>query len=291
MILSIDTLNDGSEYNKIVTKFMHIDIPLSELQFNFNSEISPIEFYAWYSYNRYPTGLFSYFDSFVSKNRNKFTADIKSLVWEAQPWTNSYNSTHFSCSCTNTGLIAIRFKEENIYALKVFFLGVIFFTMLTVYCCSLVWTASTNDKKQYTLHKLQPIIHYNLTNFNGVFWVIFSTLHVLCCCRRNPIIGTQKSMSIFMLVVFSIFNIWLLLLNLLTKTQVKEDNVYVGWNTTLSYKVFIPIATMFIFIMYEFLKSMFIKTPYLGMVKFRDEGEVTLEHKKEGKNYNIFHRN
>ena len=282
MILSVDTLSENYDYNRVITKQIEFNVPLSELQFTFNSEISPIEYYSWYSHTRYPTGLFAYYESAISKNRNKLSSDIKSSVWESQLCTNSYNSTHFTCKWNNTGMISIRYKEENIYALKIFFLGVIFFTMMTVYCWTVVWTSSTNEIRNYTLIKLQPIINLDLTKFSGVFWVMFSTLHVLCWWRRNPIMGTQKSVSIFILVIFSMFNMGLLMLNLLSVSKPKQEKEYIGWSTRLSYKLFIPFGWTFILVFYEFFKCMFIRTPYHGMVKFKDEGESLHAQKPEG---------
>ena len=223
---------------------VRISIPLVELNFNFYSEMPPTEYFNCFSYNRTIAGLSDYISSVIEQYQTNNTNDFKSLLWNSSSCKTLSNSTHLTCFWNSTNLVAIKFSYENMYTLKAFLLVVVFSIMISVYWCTLICSESLNERKHYSLEKIQTLVNYDLKSFWGVFWVLFSTLYVLTCCKRNPVMGHSKALLIFIIVTWALFNICLLLCQLLTSNQ-PHPTEYKEWSTNLSFVLVVILGSFF----------------------------------------------
>lgn len=96
-LVSIDITKDAAfeqkqDYN---IEDIELHIPLKALDFEFSSEVAPLETYTCYSYPR-TSNFQKYIEGVVKRNRGEDMPTYRTDYWSPDSCHSSYNATHFT---------------------------------------------------------------------------------------------------------------------------------------------------------------------------------------------------
>lgn len=129
----------------------------------------------------------------------------------------------------------------------------------------------SSTKKTYALNQLNDMVEVKLNTWSGSFKLLYSTLHVFTCWKKNPITSSKKSISLLTLTIIISLLLGVIIIDKF-KVANKDTDKYQGFRTQISFKNYIFFCTLFILFFNELLKVLFLQSPnQVGMVKLEEE--------------------
>jgi hypothetical protein len=204
----------------------------------------------------------TYINTIIEKNLGKPHIAIESL-WVSNEWTPSVNSTHFSCSCVGTNLVALSITPSNALTLKISWMILIIVVVGTSFCFSGFWSGG----RVSVLAKSQPLIKYKMKSVSGVFCILFTTCHPFSCWRSNYLNSSTKSSGILTLAIIFTYFLWVYIFDYMNQKELDSIQKPIA---NLSPTHLGILSSIFLFLFYELFKSLLMKYPSSGAIRLQE---------------------